>query len=138
MTNMSGTGKYFKQPAVAMSFVLLTVGAGKHIRNDKQRIWQEFLKWKAQQVQSGQYYSETAYTMDNIAWEDYAETAKVISDSAEIIYDDYNKDGQTDATITFTSFRMDGDDTLMSSKERIQIFSRGKSYTVSHNNIETH
>ena len=123
MTSMSGTGKYFKQPAVAMSFVLLTIAGGKHMRNEKQRTVPGFLRWKNLQVQPGAYFSGFDYSAGAVAWEDYPDTTEIMTEGAEPDYDDYNSNEQTAGARIFAGFRMDGDDTLMSSEDRLQIFS---------------
>ncbi|MBX3254788.1 MAG: hypothetical protein KF862_11660 [Chitinophagaceae bacterium] len=126
MTSMSGTGKYFKQPAVAMSFVLLTIAGGKHMRNEKQRIGLGFLRWKDLQVQSGAYFSGFDYSAGTVAWEDYPDTTEIIPGNTEPAYDDYNTNEQTAWSKIFAGFRMDGDDTLISSEDRLQIISGKK------------
>ncbi|MBX2922436.1 MAG: hypothetical protein KF746_09615 [Chitinophagaceae bacterium] len=126
MTSMSGTGKYFKQPAVAISFALLTIAGGKHIRNGKQRAGQELLKWKGWQVQPGAYFSGVGYSPGAIAWEGYPGTTEIIPGSTEQAYDDHSSDEQIAGIKIFSGFRMDGDDTLMSPEERLRIIFREK------------
>lgn len=136
MNTISGTKKYFKQPTLALGFVILSIAAGKQYRSDKMRIWQQFIKWKEQRIESGEYFSEADYKTDAITWEDYTGISRIIPDNVNISFSDLNNDGKTDGIVEFTAMQYDdSDETLMSSRERIQILSTDNDYIIVDGNI---
>ena len=74
------------------------------------------------------YTMETGKSMSNNKATVWQNASNGIDAVAEISDGNYHND---DEQIVITGFRMDGDDTLMSAEERLQIISTKKNYKVS-------
>lgn len=126
-TNMSGSGEYFTPPALAMRFVPV-VEVRKPFVNKQYPAERKGILNDHQQEQSERLIARSLSKTGTD--EDRIETSR--KENLEVTHIYSGSDNMMYARLLTGDCRMDGDDTLMSSEERILIISKRKHYPASH------